>query len=79
LALTPTLINNAPWASIDRDGGAGDAIVRIDPTTNQIDRVLSPGVDFNGGVDMVVAAGSVWVVDAANNQVLRLPLSAFGS
>jgi len=55
LALTQTLINDAPWASIDRDGGVGDVIVRIDPTTHQIDRILSPGADFGGGADTVVA------------------------
>ena len=49
-------------------------------TTNQVDRVLSPEADFSGyGEGMVVAAGSVWVVDITNNQVLRLPLSAFES
>jgi len=79
VAGTSTLIDGAPWLSIDRDDGGGDAIVRIDSTTNQVDRVLSPGADFKGGLDMVVAAGSVWVVDGANNQLLRLPLSAFGS
>ena len=73
------LIQDAPWVSVDRSDADGDAIVRIDPQTNQISRTLLPGPDFSGGGDMIVAAGSVWVVDAGNDQLLRLPLSAFQS
>jgi len=78
-AQTPALIDGVPWASIDRGGGMRGAIVRINPLTNEVDRVLSPGPDFTGGLDILVAAGSVWVLDDASDQVLRLPLSAFGS
>lgn len=41
-----------------------------------IDRTRSLGDTFAGG-NLVLAAGSVWVVDYPNNQVLRLPLSPF--
>jgi hypothetical protein len=72
----PTIINGAPWIAVDRGDDAA-SIVRIDPATNQFDRVLSPGDPFRGGGDMAVAAGSLWILDGANNRVLRLPLSAF--
>ena len=73
----PLIVNGLPWISVDR-GADPASIVRIDPATNQFDRVLSPGDGFRGGGDMVVAAGSLWVLDGASNRVLRLPLSAFG-
>jgi YVTN family beta-propeller protein len=72
----PTIVNDAPWVAVDR-GADPASIVRIDPATNQFDRVLSPGDGFRGGGDMVVAAGSMWILDGASNRVLRLPLSAF--
>jgi len=72
------IVDGAPWVPIDRRSDS-DLIVRIDPGSNQIDRALTPGPGFVGGGDMVVGAGSVWVVDGANNQVLRLPLAAFAS
>jgi YVTN family beta-propeller protein len=72
----PTMISGAPWISVDR-GDDPASIVRIDPATNQFDRILSPGDAFRGGGDMAVAAGSLWIIDGANDQVLRLPLSAF--
>ena len=72
------LIDGAPWVSVESPSGG--TMVRIDSTTNQVDRVLSPETEFSGyGEGMVVAAGSVWVVDITNNKVLRLPLSAFES
>ena len=72
----PTIVNGAPWIAVDRlDDPA--SIVRIDPATNQFDRVLSPGEGFRGGGDMAVAAGSLWILDGASNRVLRLPISAF--
>ncbi|MEO7664069.1 MAG: hypothetical protein ABIV26_03015 [Candidatus Limnocylindrales bacterium] len=52
-------------------------LVRINPATNTIDRVLRPGAAFGGGGDIVVAAGSVWVADPYHDAVLRLPMSAF--
>lgn len=76
-----TLINSAPWVSVEPRGGGGQgSIVRIDAATNEVDRVLSPDVALSGyGEHMLVAGGSVWVLDYTNNQVLRLPLSALGS
>ena len=74
---TPTLIDGAPWVSVDTGGSDTGMLVRIDPATNTIDRVLVPGTAFGGGGDIVVLAGSVWVVDGYNNAVLRLPMAAF--
>ena len=73
---SPRIINGAAWISVDR-GADPASIFRIDPATNQFDRVLSPGDGFRGGGEMVVAAGSLWIMDGASNRVLRLPLSAF--
>lgn len=74
---TPVLINGAPWLALSgiRDTDPG-RLLRIDPASNTVDRVVSLGDAFKGG-GLVVAAGSVWVTDVANNQVLRLPLAAF--
>jgi streptogramin lyase len=72
----PAIIDGAPWIAVDR-GDQPASIVRVDPATNQFDRVLSPGTPFRGGGDMAVAAGSVWILDGANDRVLRLPISAF--
>ena len=76
-AYNPTLIDDAPWVSVDRGSAGLGLLVRIDPSTNAIDRVLVPGPTFGGGGDIVVADGSVWVSDGWNNVVLRLPLTAF--
>lgn len=76
-AYNPTLINDAPWISVDRGSASLGLLVRINPVTNRIDRILDPGPAFGGGGDIVVAAGSVWVSDGWNNRVLRLPLEAF--
>jgi streptogramin lyase len=73
---SPMIISRAPWISVDR-GDDPAAIFRIDPATNEFDRVLAPDMTFRGGGDMAVAAGSLWIVDSANDQVLRLRLSAF--
>jgi len=74
----PTLIDGVPWISVDGGSAASGMLVRIDPATNAIDRVLVPSTTFGGGGDIVVAFGSVWVVDGYNNSVLRLPFAAFG-
>ena len=42
-----------------------------------VDLELAPSSSFGGGGDLVVAAGSVWVIDGGNDRVLRLPLSGF--
>jgi hypothetical protein len=73
----PTLINDAPWISVDVGSGDAGFLARVSPATNTIDHVLVPGTNFGGGGDIVVAAGSVWVVDGYHNVVLRLPLAAF--
>lgn len=74
----PALINGSVWVSVD--GGTADTgkLVRIDPTTNTIDRVLIPSTEFGGGGDIVVAAGSVWVADDYHDAIIGLPLDAFG-
>ena len=73
----PTTINDSVWVSVD--GGTADSgkLVRIDAATNTIDRVLVPSIEFGGGGDIVVAGGSVWVVDGYHDAVIGLPLSAF--
>ena len=76
-AFNPTLIGDAPWVSVDRGSGDLGLLVRIDPATKAVDRVLAPGATFGGGGDIVVAGGSVWVSDGWNGNVLRLPLAAF--
>lgn len=78
-AYNPTLIDGAPWVSVDNGNERSGMLVRINPATNRVDRVLLPPAPFGGGGDIVLAAGSVWVVDGWNNVVLRLPLSAFGA
>ena len=75
---TITLIDGVPWLRFKvTDAGPDPArLIRIDPATNTVDRVISVGEDFKYG-GMLVAAGSVWVSDGANNQLFRLPLAAF--
>jgi streptogramin lyase len=70
-------MDGIPWVSVDTGDATSGFLVRIDPATNAIDRVLVPGTTFGGGGDIVVAFGSVWVVDGYNNSVIRLPQSAF--
>lgn len=72
----PAVIGGVPWVSIYRDSGPG-TLGRISPATNAVDLELAPGPTFGGGADMVVVAGSVWVIDGGNDRVLRLPLSGF--
>ena len=75
----PLMIGDNPWFAVANVSGAGPArLVRIDPASNTIDRELSLGDAFtDGGEGLLQAAGSAWVTDFANNQVLRLPLAAF--
>jgi streptogramin lyase len=73
----PMLINGRLWISVDTGTSDGGFLARIDPATNSIDRVVVPDTAFGGG-NVVVAAGSAWLLDAYHGQVLRLPLSAFG-
>lgn len=75
----PTLIGDVPWVSVDTGDATSGLIVRIDPATNTIDRVLVPDVPFGGGGGIAVVAGSVWVHDFYNGVLLRFPLAAFGA
>ncbi|MEO6207401.1 MAG: hypothetical protein ABIP77_05560 [Candidatus Limnocylindrales bacterium] len=70
---TFAMVADRPWIS-----PTGGQIVRIDPVRHVVDRVVAPGAGFSGGGDVVVAAGSLWVIDGAAGRVLRLPISAFG-
>ena len=76
-AYTPAVIDGAPWVSLDTSPSVPGSLARVAPATNAVDLELSPGIDFGGGGDMVVAAGSVWVIDGGHDRVLRLPLTAF--
>lgn len=73
----PALIEGVPWLTIagirETDPGR---LVRIDPASNTVGRVVSLGEAFKGG-GWLIATGSAWVADWANNQVLRFPLAAF--
>ena len=79
----PVLVDGAPWIPVstylDRTTGSSrpGTIVRIDPSSNQVDRVLDMGAAFEP-FGMLVTANSVWVVDTATDggRVIRLPLSA---
>jgi virginiamycin B lyase len=71
---TFAVVADRPWIS-PTEG----QIVRLDPVSHAVDRVIAPGPGFaSGGGDVVVAAGSLWVMDWASNRVLRLPIAAFG-
>jgi streptogramin lyase len=74
----PVMIEGAPWVSLNRERADNGQIVRVNPLTDTVDRVIVPGTSFHGGGNLVVAAGSVWVFDAIHDALLRLPLSAFG-
>ncbi len=73
---TPVLIDGFPWLAVESPSGGPGRLVRIDPATNTIDRVVSRDDTFMGG-NLEVAAGSVWLNDWANDQVIRLPMSTF--
>jgi streptogramin lyase len=73
-AYTFATVADRPWIS-----PTAGQIVRLDPASHAVDRVVAPGLGFaSGGGDVVVAAGSMWVMDWASNRVLRLPIAAFG-
>jgi len=73
----PGVVNGVPWVSIATDPGEPGRIGRISAKTNAIDLELAPGPTFGGGGDVLVASGSVWVIDGGNDRVLRLPLAGF--
>ena len=70
---TFAMVADRPWLS-----PVAGQIVRLDPVGHAVDRVVSPGEGFVGGGDVVVAAGSLWVIDYTANRILRLPIAAFG-
>jgi hypothetical protein len=74
---TPAIIGGAPWVSVDTSPTVPGTLARISSGTNAVDLELAPSAAFGGGGDMVVAAGSVWVIDGGNDRVLRLPLASF--
>jgi streptogramin lyase len=73
----PSVIDGVPWVSIYTGEGNPGRLGRISSATNAVDLELAPGPTFGGGGDLVVAAGSAWVIDGGNDRVLRLPLSGF--
>jgi YVTN family beta-propeller protein len=75
----PTLIGDVPWVSLDTGVENGGLLIRIDPATNTIDRVLVPDIPFGGGGGIAVVADSVWIHDYYHGVLLRFPLSAFGA
>lgn len=72
----PILIDGYPWLVVESPTKGPGRLVRVDPATNRIDRIISLGQAFASG-NLVLAAGSVWVTDRDNDRVLRLPLAAF--
>jgi virginiamycin B lyase len=72
----PITVNGIPWLTVESVSLGPTRLVRIDPGTNTIDRVVSLGDHFRGS-NMVVAAGSVWVIDYSVGDIVRLPLAAF--
>jgi streptogramin lyase len=72
-----TMIDGKPWVAVDHGRADNGQLIRADPQTGGIDRVLVPGTGISGGGDLVVIGDSVWFLDGGNNRVLKLPLSAF--
>jgi YVTN family beta-propeller protein len=72
----PILVDGFPWLVVEQESGPPARLVRIDPTTNAIDRTVSLGDSFRGS-NLVVLKDAVWAIDSANGRILRLPLSAF--
>jgi len=69
---TFALVDDRAWISPE-----GGQLVRLDPVGHVVDRVIAPGAGFSGGGDVVVAAGSLWVLDGVAGRLLRLPMDAF--
>ena len=76
-AYAPAVIGGAPWVSLDKTPTVPGSLARISAATDTVDLELVPGSDFGGGGDMVVVAGSVWVIDGGHDRILRLPLTDF--
>jgi virginiamycin B lyase len=76
-ASTPAVIDGAAWVSLDTTPTVPGYLARLSSEQDAVDLALSPGSDFGGGGDLVVAAGSAWVIDGGHDRVLRLPLTGF--
>jgi streptogramin lyase len=72
-----SLIDDLPWVSVDTGDQEAGLLIRIDPATNTIDRVLVPDVPFGGGSGIFVVGESVWVHDWSHGRLLRFPIAAF--
>jgi YVTN family beta-propeller protein len=77
VASAPIVIDGAAWVSLDTTPAAPGFLGRLSSEQDAVDLGLSPGPDFGGGGDLVVAAGSAWVIDGGHDRVLRLPLAGF--
>ena len=74
-ASAPVVIDGAAWVSVDTTPAApgtspGSRRNRM-PSISRCPQAPT----FGGGGDLVVAAGSAWVIDGGNDRVLRLPLA----
>ena len=76
-ASAPVVIDGAAWVSLDTRPAIPGYLARLSSEQDAVDFALSPGPDFGGGGDLVVAAGSAWVIDGGNDRILRLPLAGF--
>ena len=76
-ASAPIVIDGAAWVSLDTTPAAPGYLGRLSSERDAVDFGLSPGPDFGGGGDLVVAAGSAWVIDGGHDRILRLPLAGF--
>jgi YVTN family beta-propeller protein len=76
-ASAPVVIGGAAWVSLDMGPATSGYLARLSAERDAVDLGLAPGSTFGGGGDLVVAAGSAWVIDGGNDRVLRLPLGDF--
>ena len=76
-ASAPIVIDGAAWVSVDTRPAQSGYLARLASEQDAVDLAVSPGPTFGGGGDLVVAAGSAWVIDGGNDRVLRLPLAGF--
>jgi len=78
-ASAPVVIAGAAWVSVDARPAISAYLARLSPERDAVDLGLVPSSTFGGGGDLIVAAGSAWVIDGGNDRVLRLPLAGFRS
>jgi hypothetical protein len=77
VASAPVVIDGAAWVSLDMRPAISGYIARLSAEEDAVDLGLAPSATFGGGGDLVVAAGSAWVIDGGHDRVLRLPLTGF--